>query len=334
MKRREDDKEVFGSILSNLEKGQGLPEAGVVNQPVPLKEAMEEESRRSALDILDPKETANAESYEGPIRVALEEAAAERQLEGAEEKKKKKKKSKEKRDEEDEQAHRRFKREPEVTKELIERKIPKRPSPTTYLFPAYESSSESPTPPIPECESSTPPIPELESQSSSSTALSYLPSVPDVDHDPALVCRSARIHYDGSIERYKAHLVAKGYLQEYGIDYEETFAPVARMTSVGSLLVVAATSGTLLEEVYMQPPPDVSSLPNKVCLLHHAIIWTQTSSSCLVYNQFYYYQLGFSSSTHDSTLFIRKTSRGIVLLLLYVDDMIIIGDDPRAISNL
>lgn len=46
---------------------------------------------------------------------------------------------------------------------------------------------------------------------------------------------------DGCVEHYKACLVAKGLTQEYGVDYEETFSPVARLTTVQSLIVVAVS---------------------------------------------------------------------------------------------
>ena len=91
-----------------------------------------------------------------------------------------------------------------------------------------------------------------------------------------------KTHSDGSIEQYKACLFAKCFTQEYEIDYEETFAPVARVSSVRTLLAVATTSkwylfqidaknafliGDLSEEVYMQPPSGLSVDLNKVCHL-------------------------------------------------------------------
>uniref|UniRef100_A0A2N9GAT8 Reverse transcriptase Ty1/copia-type domain-containing protein n=1 Tax=Fagus sylvatica TaxID=28930 RepID=A0A2N9GAT8_FAGSY len=163
----------------------------------------------------------------------------------------------------------------------------------------------------------------------------------------------ALLKTDGTVDRYKARLVAKGFTQEYGIDYEETFAPVARLSSVRTLIAVSASrhwplfqmdvknaflNGELTEEVYMQLPPGFSQPPgfsHKVCRLRRALYglkqapraWFAKFSSTIS-------QHGFSASSYDSALFFRRSDHGITLLLLYVDDMIITGDDVQGIQDL
>lgn len=87
--------------------------------------------------------------------------------------------------------------------------------------------------------------------------------------------------------------------------------------------------------MYMQPPPGYDHPPHKVCRLRRALYglkqapraWFAKFSSILA-------QFGFTSCTHSSALFVRKSGTGTVLLLLYVDDMIITGDDVTGIHDL
>jgi len=129
---------------------------------------------------------------------------------------------------------------------------------------------------------------------------------------------------------HKARLVPKGFTQEYGIDYEETFALVARITSVRTLLAIAASrqwaltqmdvknaflNGELQEEVYMRPPLGYTCQENKVCRLRKALYGLKQAPRAW-FAKFHstISQLGFSSSPHDSALFTRKTENGTVVI--------------------
>ncbi|WVZ61780.1 hypothetical protein U9M48_011597 [Paspalum notatum var. saurae] len=175
--------------------------------------------------------------------------------------------------------------------------------------------------------------------------------VPTPSHIRPITCKwvyKVKTRSDGSLERYKARLVARGFQQEHGRDYDETFAPVAHMTTVRALLAVASVrewsisqldvknaflNGELREEVYMQPPPGYSVPEGMVCRLRRSLYglkqapraWFQRFASVVIV-------AGFSASAHDPALFVRTSSRGRTLLLLYVDDMIITGDDPQFIA--
>ncbi|KAI3714929.1 hypothetical protein L6452_21891 [Arctium lappa] len=145
---------------------------------------------------------------------------------------------------------------------------------------------------------------------------------------------------DGIIIRNKARLVAKGYFQEEGIDYDETFAPVARLEAIRIFLAYAAHKGfkvyqmdvksgflhgKLNEEVYVQQPRgfECTEFPNHVYYLDKAPYglkqapraWYATLSTFLIKN-------GFDKGTIDTTLFIKRYKNEMLLVQIYVDDII------------
>ncbi|KAG7552293.1 Integrase catalytic core [Arabidopsis thaliana x Arabidopsis arenosa] len=156
---------------------------------------------------------------------------------------------------------------------------------------------------------------------------------------------------DGEIERYKARLVARGFTQKYGEDYLDTFAPVAKLHTVRVVLSLATNlewdlwqmdvknaflQGELEEEVYMRPPPGLEDkeAPGKVLKLNKAIYGLKQSPRA------WYHKLsttllgrGFKRSEADHTLFTLPSQEGIVVILVYVDDIIISGNDKVGIQD-
>lgn len=157
---------------------------------------------------------------------------------------------------------------------------------------------------------------------------------------------------DGSINKYKARLVARGFTQTYGIDYQETFAPVAKFNTIRVLLSIAANldwplhqmdvknaflNGDLEEEVYMEVPLGLRSSDNsdKVCRLYKSLYGLKQSPRAwferftqAIKNQ------GYKQCQADDTLFIKNRDGRKTILIVYVDDIVLTGDDVEEIEML
>ncbi|KAM1500064.1 hypothetical protein ACFX10_022670 [Malus domestica] len=157
---------------------------------------------------------------------------------------------------------------------------------------------------------------------------------------------------DGSMERYKARLVVKGYTQTYGIDYQETFAPVTKINTMRVLMSLAANlgwplrqfdvknaflHGDLDEEVNMDLPPGFTTTCNfgKVCRLRKSLYGLKQSPRAwfgrLAQSMRNY---GFKQTQADHTLFLKHDGGKLRALIVYVDEMVVIRNDVEEIQKL
>lgn len=185
--------------------------------------------------------------------------------------------------------------------------------------------------------------------------------VPRPTHQRPIGCRwvfALKKDERGQVVRYKARLVAKGYSQRHGVDYDETYAPVANLNSIRIVLAVCCSSGMIIEqydvdtaflygtldgEIYMNLPEGLSELVEDmattasggalVCRLRKSLyglkqasrVWNETIDQHLQ-------SFGFTPTSADPCVYTRGEGRAWCIICLYVDDMLIACRDPAVIA--
>ncbi|KAH9668130.1 retrovirus-related pol polyprotein from transposon RE1 [Citrus sinensis] len=161
--------------------------------------------------------------------------------------------------------------------------------------------------------------------------------------DEALADPKTKYNTNGSVSKYKAQFVAKGFHQTAGVYYSETYSPVVKSSTVRVILSLAVMqgwnirqidinnaflNGDLIEDVYMQQPEDFVLEGGYICKLNKALYglkqapraWYDKLKGCLT-------DWNFTNSKADTSLFIRHDIKGIILVLIYVDDVLVTGPD-------
>lgn len=155
---------------------------------------------------------------------------------------------------------------------------------------------------------------------------------------------------NGQVSRYKARLVAKGFQQVHGVDYDETFAPVAKMDSIRLALSIAAARGwevhhmdvknaflhgDLEEEIYMEQPPGYMQNSSLVCKLKKSLYGLkQAPRAWYAKMDSYLLSQNFVRCKSDSNVYFLKKIDSLLIIVLYVDDLLIMGSSASVITNI
>jgi hypothetical protein len=168
----------------------------------------------------------------------------------------------------------------------------------------------------------------------------------------ALLCKwvfKIKRNPDGTVDKYKARLVAVGYSQKKGIDYDKTFSPVAKMSSIRALLSIAANEGLTLkqfdvstaflygsvkEEIYMHQPVGHSDGSNNVCKLKRSLYGLKQAPKC--WNECmhdFLLKSEFVQSDANPCLYVRQRGKHKMMLALYVDDGLLASSNETEAEN-
>ena len=159
-----------------------------------------------------------------------------------------------------------------------------------------------------------------------------------------------KIGPDGKVETFKARLVAKGYRQREGVDYEETFSPVAMLKSIRILLAIAAhydyevwqmdvktafLNGYIEEHIFMDQPKGFESKDkSKVCKLKRSIYGLkQASRSWNLRFDEAIKSFDFIKNEDEPCVYKKVSGSKIAFLVLYVDDILLIGNDVGMLTT-
>ena len=160
-----------------------------------------------------------------------------------------------------------------------------------------------------------------------------------------------KLNPDGTIEKYKARLVAKGYAQVRGVDYDETYAPVAKFTSIRALLSIAAAlglevhqmdvkcaflNGDLKEDIFMNIPEGIDGIDgNFILKLKKSLYGLKQGSHC--WNQklhAYFISQGFTRLSSDYAIYVRRVNDSLIIVAVYVDDSILMTDSKKTMTEI
>ncbi|KAI5344419.1 hypothetical protein L3X38_012296 [Prunus dulcis] len=161
-----------------------------------------------------------------------------------------------------------------------------------------------------------------------------------------------KLNLDGTVQKNKARLVAKGYSQKPRIDYNETFAPVARLDTIRTLIALAAQkrwnlyqldvkfaflNGVLKEEVYVEQPQGFVKENEEIMVYKlHKALYRLKQAPRAWYDEIdaYFNSVGFKKSSSEATLYVKTSENScIIIVSLYVDDIVYTGNSPQMLEE-